>query len=397
MPATTVGAESLLDDAQFVYLVRWVFTARLVCLALAAPAALTGPGATLPASLSLCLLTVSSLVCSRSDRVIRTMIRHPLLASADVAVTITLLISIDSRQPAALTAICTALAAGLLFARGVLVVLMVPLALGGVGAAVLATVPTGWSAWLALLAGLPALVVGVCIVGSVVRHNVQALIQARQEVAEAEAAVGAADERARLARGMHDSVGKSIHGISLGAKALKRVVGDDSEAARELAGRLADAADQAAGEARALLVSLREGQIDRPTVDVVAELIEQWQADTGVRARLSTVRAVDAAPVVTSQMAHALGEILHNVSKHAAATEVDVVLTGDPDRIELSVTDNGNGFSAERPPSKEVRGHYGLRGLQERAEQVGGKVDITSAPGGGTSVRWTARRHPIAT
>lgn len=397
MPAASVAAESLLDDAQFVYLVRWVFTARLVCLALAAPAALTGPGATLLASLSLCLLTVSSLVCSRSDRVIRTMIRHPLLASADVAMTITLLVSIDSRQPAALTAICTALAAGLLFARRVLLVLMVPLALGGFAAAVLAAVPTAWSGWLALLAGLPALVIGVCVVGSVVRHNVQALIQARHEVAQAVAAAGAAEERARLARGMHDSVGKSIHGISLGAKALKRVVEDDSAAARDLAGRLADAADQAAGEARALLISLREGQIDRPTVDVVAELIDRWQADTGVRARLSTVRAVDAAPVVTSQMAHALGEILHNVSKHAAATEVDVVLTGDPEHIELSVTDNGDGFSAEHRGECEVRGHYGLRGLQERAEQVGGKVDIISTPGRGTRVRWTAQRHPMTT
>ena len=72
---------SLLADRQFVRLVRWVFTARLVCLALAAPAALIGPGATAAATASLLLLTASSLVLSRSDRVIRLLIAHPLLAS----------------------------------------------------------------------------------------------------------------------------------------------------------------------------------------------------------------------------------------------------------------------------------------------------------------------------
>lgn len=394
--ARTPSTESLLDDSQFVALIRWVFTARLVCLALAAPAALTGPSATAAASASLCLLTVWSLVVSRSSGLIRTMIRHPLLASVDVAIAVVLLTSIDARQPAALTVVCSALAAGMLFSRRFLMPLMVPLVACSVGASVtaLARRPEDWQGWLGLVAGLPVLVVGVCTIGSVVRHNVQATLRARQEVAEAVSAVGAAEERARLARDMHDSVGKSIHGISLGAKALVLTVGRDPQAAQELARALAEAADHAARDARAILVSLRRGQHDRPTVEVLRDLVEQWQRETGLAARLTTVQAVDADPEVTREMAYALGEILHNVHQHAEAHQVEVVLRGDPDLVELLVTDDGRGFDLGRVGEREAAGHYGLRGLRERAERLGGELEMESDEGRGTSIRWTARRAP---
>ena len=206
---------------------------------------------------------------------------------------------------------------------------------------------------------MPALVLGVCVIGSVVQRNVQSMVEARQQAAEAVAAVGAAQERARLARDMHDSVGKSIHGISLGSKALRRMVDRDPDQAKELAGSLADAADQAAREARALLMSLREGQVDRPTVEVVNEVLADWQATTGISARLVDVAAVDASPAVTQQMVAALREILHNIAKHAQASTVTVRLTGDPEHIELTVTDDGVGFDVERAGSR--RGRRALR------------------------------------
>ncbi|HZA71650.1 MAG TPA: hypothetical protein VE476_01935, partial [Propionibacteriaceae bacterium] len=207
---TNPTSEALLTDPGYVRLVRWVFTARLVCLALATPAALTIATSAPVATISLFLLTISSLVFSRSDRLIATLIRHPLLASLDTAVSIALLTTVNAGQPTALTVVCTALVAGLLFPRRVLVLLVVPLVIGSLGApaALLSTAPTSWQGWLALVAGMPALVLGVCVIGSVVQRNVQSMVEARQQAAEAVAAVGAAQERARLARDMHDSVGK---------------------------------------------------------------------------------------------------------------------------------------------------------------------------------------------
>ena len=69
----------LLDETQFVLLVRWVYTGRLVFLALAAPAAFLTESATALSVISLILLTATSLLLSRSDRVMRLLLRHPLL------------------------------------------------------------------------------------------------------------------------------------------------------------------------------------------------------------------------------------------------------------------------------------------------------------------------------
>ena len=94
--------------------------------------------------------------------------------------------------------------------------------------------------------------------------------------------------------------------------------------------------------------------------------------------------AVDASAAVTAQMVAALREILHNIAKHAHAKTVTVRLTGDAERIELAVTDDGVGFDVERAGSREADGHFGLRGLRERAEQVGGTVEISSEKRKGT-------------
>jgi signal transduction histidine kinase len=192
---------------------------------------------------------------------------------------------------------------------------------------------------------------------------------------------------------MHDSVGKSLHGISLGAKALCRAAERDAGQARELATSLAESADRAAHEARTLLVALRRGQTDRPTIDVITEVVACWQQQTKVPVRFSTVHAVDASPFVTGQMKAALEEILHNIDKHAAATKVEVQLTGDDRFIDLIVIDNGIGFDTERASVREADGHYGLRGLAERAALVGGVLEVSTEKRKGTRVRWTALRQ----
>ena len=92
-------------------------------------------------------------------------------------------------------------------------------------------------------------------------------------------------------------------------------------------------------------------------------------------------------------MASALREILHNIDMHAGAETVTVRLAGNAERIELEVTDDGVGFDVSRAAAHEADGHFGLCGLRERAEQVGGSVEISSNKGEGTTVRWTAQRQ----
>ena len=89
-------------------------------------------------------------------------------------------------------------------------------------------------------------------------------------------------------------------------------------------------------------------------------------------------------------MAAALGEILHNVAKHARATRVDVGLTGDADPGRLTVRDDGVGFERPRRPAARPPATSACAGCTSAPAQVGGDVDIESEPGKGTCVRWTA-------
>ena len=243
---------------------------------------------------------------------------------------------------------------------------------------------------------MPALVLGVCVIGSVVQRNVQSMVEARQQAAEAVAAVGAAHERARLARDMHDSVGKSIHGISLGSKALRRMVDRDPDQAKELAGSLADAADQAAREARALLMSLREGQIDRPTVEVVNEIAgrlagrDRDQRPAGRRGAPSTP-----SPAVTAAAGRRpAGDPAQHRQARPARRLVDGRLTGDPERIELAVTDDGVGFDAGRGPRRgRPTGTSGCAGCGSGPSRSAARWRSVPSRRKGTTVRWTAQRH----
>lgn len=382
----------LLRDAHFVLVVRWVYTARLVCIAVAAPiAALHGSPLAIG---SLLLLTVATVLWSRSGRLLRLMIMHPLLGSLDVALSVVVLLGVTEAQPWTLTAVCSALGAGLLFPRRLVWLLVVPLALAAMWAPTLLAGEPGWEDWLTALAGLPALVVGVALIGAVIRQSTLARLAAQSEVAETLSAIGAAEERARLAREMHDSVGKSLHGISLTAYALRRAVDHQPELLPELADGLASASQTAAAEARRLLIALRRDQHDRPTVEVVEERLRAWSKRTGIPAELNQIAAVDADPRVTTELVLALEEMLHNIEKHARASTVRVALRGGPDEIELEVADDGVGFDPAGLAAREHEGHFGQRGLRERAEALGGSATITSQPGGGTTVCWKARRQP---
>ena len=77
-------------------------------------------------------------------------------------------------------------------------------------------------------------------------------------------------------------------------------------------------------------------------------------------------------------------EAIHNVNKHAKAQKLFVQLEYRPAELALEVRDDGQGFAPDQAPSA---GHYGLTGMRERAATIGATLDVTSEPGGGTTVR----------
>ena len=107
------------------------------------------------------------------------------------------------------------------------------------------------------------------------------------------------------------------------------------------------------------------------------------QANTGLRIELQLAGAIDGVDADVETCAYRiLQEALTNVVRHADASKVQVALFIDGDKLRLTVSDNGRG--AADPFSKA--GHYGVRGMRERAEALGGALSIRPGPQGGLEV-----------
>ena len=196
--------------------------------------------------------------------------------------------------------------------------------------------------------------------------------------------VGILEERQRLARELHDSVSQALYGIALGARTARTLLDrDPSQVARPLEYVLS-LAEAWLAEMRALIFELRPESLE--TEGLVAALDKQAAA---LRARHQIeVRAdLGAEPALPLEWKEALyriaQEATHNTVKHARAGAIDLRLRCDDGVCVLEVADDGIGFD----PSGSFPGHLGLRSMRERAERLGGALELRSAPGAGTHLR----------
>lgn len=217
-----------------------------------------------------------------------------------------------------------------------------------------------------------------------VRGDIRALRAANVELkrlGDAEVARATAEERARLAREIHDGMSQELwyaklkQGRLLG---LPGVAGD----ARELAEEVAGAIESALAEARQSIMALRptEGRS-------FTEAVERYVADFSDRFGIATEVSCDAAAEglaarPQAELLRIMHEALSNVRKHADATLVRVDVAPTDDGLRMTVTDNGRGFAPDAPgPSS-----YGLSSMRERAEIIGGRLSLDSRPQDGTRV-----------
>ena len=189
------------------------------------------------------------------------------------------------------------------------------------------------------------------------------------------------EERARLARELHDAVSQRLFSIRAHARAAEVLVAKDpARAVGELAA-IADLGAQAHGELRAVIEGLAP-----PELDGLAESLRRYALLAGrahgiaVRLTLSDVPELD--PRVQAAVFRVAQEALHNALRHAGASEVSVALSRTARRVILQVSDDGTGFDTGL-----ASGGLGLASMRERAAAVGGALRISSAPGAGTQVR----------
>jgi signal transduction histidine kinase len=227
-----------------------------------------------------------------------------------------------------------------------------------------------------ILAGIAAAIAA----GALVRY-----VDLAVEVVASAQRSAAASERARLARELHDSVSKTLRGVSFAALALPSSLRRQPELAEQLASTVSRGAMAAAREARELLTGLRLDTPDQDFATTLRRICEHCGELSGIAVSLNAV-PVDPPAGVRYELSRILQEALHNAVRHGRPKRITVTFT-QADHLRLRVHDDGNGFCVPGDLSVlATENHYGIVGMAERARNAGGVLDVTSKPGHGTTV-----------
>ncbi|MGA5626016.1 sensor histidine kinase [Streptomyces cellulosae] len=387
-------------------LCRQAFGFRLAMIAVAAPSALlnAGPGwgVRLVGIAVVVTFMVSYALFRDWERFGPLLLRHPTLLAADTLFGALLLVSAGPDTTLAYVSVCTPLLAGLIYGwRGAAVFASLQ---GVILLLVHATLDNPHTEPAETLI-LPGLCVIAGAVGSSLRKLMLHLGEATRALAAVRARLAVTEavdaERARLAREMHDSVAKTLHGVALAADGLACSAGAarmDPALVKRQAELVARSARRAAAESRELLADLRrEGEPGR-AVDVLGELtcaVRDFRARSGVPvtyARTGEGRPPWIPRAVARQVLSITEEALENAHRHAGARRVEVRAGVEGDVLTVVVRDDGTGMPGlpAAPDLEGLRraGHFGLVGMAERAASVGARLSFGRGERGrGTEVR----------
>lgn len=197
-------------------------------------------------------------------------------------------------------------------------------------------------------------------------------------------------ERARLAREIHDTLAQGYVGISSQLEAVSMLLPKDPAQARQYLNLAQKMAHHSLTEARRSVMDLRDQALEGQTL---AQAMEQTsRMMTAGRGLTATVQAPPNLPVVPKeteqQLLRIAQEALTNALKHSEATQATIALQREGNNLKLSIVDNGSGFDPNNA-FLSAGGHFGLLGMQERAQRAGGTLRLETAPGAGTTIEVT--------
>ncbi len=197
-----------------------------------------------------------------------------------------------------------------------------------------------------------------------------------------------AEERLRIAREMHDGMAQVLAYVNTKAQAVKEYLdrGRTDQASRQLQ-QLAGAAREVYTEAREGIQALRtELGPDRSFRQALEEYLEGWRQRSGIAGSLTIEHELQLPATVELQLLRILQEALSNARKHSGASEVRLDLRSVDGRLQAQIEDNGRGFDPAALKRSDFP-RFGLAIMRERAESVGGRLEVESRPTGGTRVR----------
>ncbi|MBX3029472.1 MAG: GAF domain-containing protein [Chloroflexi bacterium] len=207
--------------------------------------------------------------------------------------------------------------------------------------------------------------------------------------------LASARERARLAQELHDSVTQALFSMTLTTRSVELLLDRDPDAARQMLGELRELEREALAEMRALIFELRPANLEQDgLVQALRTHAAGIQGRVGLSVRVDCDMSDERASLdVETALYRIAQEALHNVVKHAEASNVAIQLAGGPGLgFRLVVEDDGKGFDPAIVPT----GHVGIAGMRARASQIGGELRVTSIVDVGSRVEVTVPPGPPA-
>jgi len=202
------------------------------------------------------------------------------------------------------------------------------------------------------------------------------------------------NERTRIARDLHDTLLQSFHAVLLRFRAATYLLPDRPEEAKATFDRAIDDATEAIVDARNAVQGLRASSDPKTTlVDAIAALAKELETEDARSSRPQFTMHVEGTPgvlqpLVRDDVYRIAREALHNAFRHADATQVEADVRYDRRQFRLRIRDDGKGIEGGMLKAGRS-GHFGLAGMRERAELLGGTLTLWSERGSGTEVELT--------
>jgi signal transduction histidine kinase len=192
------------------------------------------------------------------------------------------------------------------------------------------------------------------------------------------------EERMRIARELHDELGQALTALRMKIALLRVEFGQDNPALTHHVGKMNELVDRTIGVVRGVASALRPAALDMGVVPALEWLVKEFRANSDIDCELvapePSLGLGDGVDLAIFRVAQ---ESLTNVTRHARASSVRMTLQARDDQCTLEVCDDGCGFA----PDDIEHDKFGLVGMRERVEMLGGEFFIASAPGEGTALR----------
>jgi signal transduction histidine kinase len=217
------------------------------------------------------------------------------------------------------------------------------------------------------------------------RRRSQALLEELQAAQAQLQEMAVLEERTRLAREMHDSLGHRLTVAVVQLEGAQRLIGGDPERAARMIATMREELKGALGDLRRTVAALREDQ--PPLGAALTHLAHTFQSSTGLPVHVSLPPEMPRLPEAHRLALYRVAqESLTNAQRHAAASQVWLAVSLNGGQITLTASDDGQGLNRATPGRA---GGFGLRGLRERAAQLGGEIVLHTGPEGGTQLRFS--------